>query len=143
MSTKYLTDKEKLDEIKTIITSNLFPIFTSFALELESENKDDKRLEKYTRLKELLDISHGIDKNSAIEYDKFKKDNIKLYDIVLERLHSRLMFLAKDDSYFQNLSSHTFKIAVILTSFNLSSEIKAVDFQNLLLDIDETFFNLG
>ena len=104
------------------------------------------KLEDYTRLKELLDIDRGIGKRDAIRFDAFKRDSRELYDLVLQRLHQRLMTLAQEpfSERYQNLSSNMFSIAVALTyGFNLTADMKIADFQKVLTDIDELNFNFG
>ena len=135
-----LTAEQKLEEVSAIVRSNLFPIYTSFVLDLDG-NPEGATIEQYARMKELLNIDEGIDLQGAIEFDTFKRENREMYDLALQRLHKRLIVLSQEDEFYQNLSSHMFMMTVLLGT--IGSNMQLGEFQETLNNFDGTLFNCG
>ena len=93
MENKVLTDHEKLSELQEIINKNLYAIFTAFVLDMDNFaiKKDPHKLESYVRLKELLGITRGINKEKAQHFDDFKTNDNRRYMIMMRILDNRLL----------------------------------------------------
>jgi len=143
-SNNNLTDKEKLEKIKNIIENNLFPIFTSFALDLDGSFSNGNKLEHYVKLKELLNINLGeITMQQAIDYDKFKETQKDLYDILITRLEDRIIEL-RDKHHFDRLSAQMFMSAMYpIFSHNISINMTIKDFDKMIDEINEYHFMSG
>ncbi len=135
-----LTDKEKLEKIKKIIENNLYPVFTSFALDLNDGCSKGNKLEYYVELKELLNIKHGITMQPAIDYDKFKETQKDLYDILITRLEDRMIEL-RDKHYFDRLSAKMFMSAIYpIYAHKLSINMTIKDFDKMIDGINKYEF---
>ena len=133
-----LTDKEKLAKVKEIIENNLYPVFTSFALDLHNRAKGNK-LEKYVELKELLNITSGmIDKQTAIKYDKFKTSKKDLYNNLMNKLDERMVFLNDNGGApfhkDKNLSTYMFMSAFYPVFCHNTSEDMTENDYNIMID---------
>jgi hypothetical protein len=126
----HIASIQKLAKIKKIIKDNLFSIFTSFALDLEINVKENN-LQKYVELKEVLNIKEGIGREDAINYDKFKQFDKKRYKKLIDKLDDRMIALrnSRNAPFYmkKGLSAYMFMSAVYLThchsiSVNMSKE---------------------
>ncbi len=145
MQNDTLTDSEKLEQIRAIVDKNLFSIFTAFTLNLEADS--NTTLEEYVKLKELLNIDRGVEKEHAINYDKFKKNNFKNYQQMMNKLDNRILQIKEEKPGwfgYSNLSTYMFMSAVYPIHIGgVSENMTFKDFNNLLQGIDSYEFISG
>ncbi len=147
MQNTNLTDSEKLKQIRAIVDKNLFPIFTAFALNMEADSHTT--LEEYVKLKELLNIDRGVERNQAINYDNFKKNNFKNYQQMMNKLDNRILQMKKEKPNwfgYSNLSTYMFMSAVYpihIGSGGVSENMTFKEFNDLLEGIDSYEFISG
>lgn len=132
--TESLTDKEKIDRIKEIVEGNLYPIFTAFALDLNTyPNSKTNLLEQYVELKELLNISpHSTTRDKAIKYDKFKESNKDKYLNLIKKLDNRMIELYKT-------GGAPFHKGKSLSTYMFMTAMYPIFFNHLLDNIEENY----
>ena len=143
-SNMHITNTQKLAKVKEIIEGNLYPIFTSFALDLdmcETENN----LQKYVELKNLLNIQEGIGIESAIKYDKFKQYDKKRYKLLMDKLDDRMIALRNRNFYGEGgISNYMFMSAFYsIYIFEVSVDMTDHDYNKMLDEVKNYMFTSG
>jgi len=140
----HFTSMQKLAKVKMIIESNLYPIFTSFALDLDWGTKENN-LQKYVELKKLLNIQEGIGQERAIQYDKFKQHDKKRYKMLMDKLDDRIITLRNKNFFGKaGIASCMFMSAFYpFLSSNVSVDMTDNDYNNMLDEIKDYKFMSG
>ena len=134
----------ELKKVKEIIEGNLYPIFTSFALDLDWGTKENN-LQKYVELKKLLNIQEGIGQERAIQYDKFKQHDKKRYKMLMDKLDDRIITLRNKNFFGKaGIASCMFMSAFYpFLSSNVSVDMTDNDYNNMLDEIKDYKFMSG
>lgn len=146
-SNMHVSSTQKLAKVKEIIEGNLYPIFTSFALDLDINEKENN-LQKYVELKELLNIQQGIGMDGAIKYDKFKKHDKKRYKLLMHSLDNRMIALGNSKKALfygeKGISSYMFMSAFYpIFCFGVSADMTDNDYNKMLDEVKDYKFASG
>jgi len=143
----HISSTQKLAKVKEIIEGNLYSIFTSFALDLQM-NERENNLQKYVELKNLLNIQRGIGNESAMEYDKFKLHDKKRYKKLMQKLDDRMIVLrnSKHPPFYEGKELSTYMFMSVfypIYCHNVSKDMSERDYNKMLDEIQYYGFSSG
>jgi len=109
-----LSEKEKLEEVKDLISKYLYPIFSAITL------SEDGSVSDYVRLKRLLgmDSIGAIFEEDAAHHDDFKRFNRESYDKVHEIIQERCaeLLIRKELPFGLDIARTSMALFMILES---------------------------